>query len=72
VRVTARRQGRVVPVAGVRVSVAGVRARTDRRGRAALRKRFGLDRVGRYRVRAARGGYRTAYAPVRSLSPRRR
>jgi DNA-binding beta-propeller fold protein YncE len=66
VRVTARRQGRVVPVAGVRVSVAGVHARTGLRGRAVLRKRLGMNRVGRYRVRAGRGGFRTGYATLRS------
>ena len=62
VRVTARRGGRSVPVRGVRVSLAGVHARTNRRGRAVLRKRYGFDRARGYRVRASRKGYRNGSA----------
>jgi hypothetical protein len=46
--------------------VAGVSARTGRRGRATLRKRRGLERVRRYRVRASRKGYRTGFTRVRA------
>jgi DNA-binding beta-propeller fold protein YncE len=66
VRVTALRAGRRVAVRGARVRVAGVSARTGRRGRAILRKRRGLERVRRYRVRASRRGYRTGFARVRA------
>jgi len=66
VRVTARRGGRRVAVRGARVRVAGVTARTGRRGRAVLRKRRGLERVRRYRVRASRKGYRTGFTRVRA------
>jgi DNA-binding beta-propeller fold protein YncE len=66
VRVTAKRGGRRVAVRGARVRVAGVSARTGRRGRATLRKRRGLERVRRYRVRASRKGYRTGFARVRA------
>ena len=66
VRVTVRRNGRAVPVRGARVSLAGVHARTDRRGRAILRKRFGFDHARRYRVRATRPGYRTGTARLRA------
>jgi DNA-binding beta-propeller fold protein YncE len=66
VRVTVKRAGRRVAVRGARVRVAGVTARTGRRGRAVLRKRRGLERVRRYRVRASRKGYRTGYARVRA------
>jgi hypothetical protein len=66
VRVTARRSGRRVAVRGARVRVAGVTARTGRRGRATLRKRHGLERVRRYRVRASRRGYRTGFGRVRA------
>ena len=54
-----KRGGRRVAVRGARVRVAGVSARTGRRGRAVLRKRRGFERVRRYRVRASRKGYRT-------------
>ena len=66
VRVTVKRAGRRVAVRGARVRVAGVRGRTGRRGRATLRKRHGLERVRRYRVRASRRGYRTGFARVRA------
>jgi len=45
--------------------VAGVTARTGRRGRAVLRKRRGFERVRRYRVRATRKGYRAGSARIR-------
>jgi hypothetical protein len=67
VRVTARRNGRRVAVRGVRVRVAGARARTNRRGRAVLRKRRGLERARLYRVRASRKGYRSGFTRVRAL-----
>jgi DNA-binding beta-propeller fold protein YncE len=67
VRVTALRAGRRVAVRGARVRVAGVTARTGRRGRTTLRKRHGLERVRRYRVRASRKGYRTGVARVRAI-----
>ena len=66
VRVTVKRGGRQVAVRRARVRVAGVTARTGRRGRAVLRKRRGFDRVRRYRVRASRSGYRTGFARIRS------
>jgi DNA-binding beta-propeller fold protein YncE len=66
VRVTAKRGGRRVAVRGARVRLAGVSARTGRRGRATLRKRRGLERVRRYRVRASRKGYRTGFTRVRA------
>jgi dienelactone hydrolase len=53
--------GRPVPRALVRF--AGRRVRTNRRGRAAVRKRFG--RAGLYRARATRSGMRSASARVR-------
>src|SRR5215210_771397 len=62
VRVTARRGGRRVAVRGARVRIAGVKKRTNRRGRAVLRKRRGFERARRYRVRASRKGYRTGFA----------
>jgi hypothetical protein len=68
--VTTLRAGRVVPVAGARVYLAGVRATTDARGRAVLRKRRGFERVRAYRLRAAHPDYRAATMTLRSL-PRR-
>ncbi len=65
VRVTARRAGVRVPVRGARVRVAGKRAKTNRKGRARLRKRNGFRHVRRYRVRAAKAGYRRGVARVR-------
>jgi len=67
VRVTVKRGGRRVAVRRARVRVAGVTARTGRRGRAVLRKRRGFERVRRYRVRASRKGYRTGYARIRAM-----
>jgi DNA-binding beta-propeller fold protein YncE len=69
--VTVRRDGRAVPVRGARVLLAGVRARTDARGRARLRKRRGFETVRRYRLRATHPDYRAAAIRIRSL-PRRR
>jgi endoglycosylceramidase len=57
VRVTVTARGR--SVRGARVSLAGARAVTDRRGRARLRKRF------------VRVGYRTATARARGFTPGR-
>jgi YVTN family beta-propeller protein len=70
VRVTTRRNGANVPVAGVRVSVAGARGVTGARGRAKLRKRYGFNRAKRYRLRARATGYRTAFAGLRATRPR--
>jgi hypothetical protein len=60
-----------VPVKGARVLVGGLRARTNAKGRATLRKRHGFERVRRYRVVATRTGYRPAAASLRSLRHRR-
>jgi YVTN family beta-propeller protein len=70
VRVTTRRNGATVPVAGVRVSVAGARGVTGARGRAAQRTRYGFNRAKRYRLRARATGYRTAFAGLRATRPR--
>ncbi len=59
-RVTTRRG---TPVRGATVRLGGRRARTGKRGRAVLRKRF--NRVGVRRARATRSGYRPATARVR-------
>jgi YVTN family beta-propeller protein len=67
VRVTVRRGARVAAVPGARVKVAGVTARTDRRGRAVLRKRFGFERARSYRVTATRAGFRSGRATVRAV-----
>jgi hypothetical protein len=61
-RVRALRGGRLQPVAGVRVAVAGRAVRTDRRGRATLRKRY--VKRGRRTVVATRRGYRSARLTV--------
>jgi YVTN family beta-propeller protein len=66
VRVTVRRNGRSVPVARARVDLAGVTVRTDRRGRARVRKPYGFEQVRRYSVRASRAGYRPGYTRLRS------
>ena len=65
VRVTARRAGARVPVRGARVRIAGKRARTNRKGRARVRKRSGFQQVRRYKLRAKRAGYRRGLARVR-------
>ena len=67
VTVTTRRDGRAIPVKGARVLVGGLRARTNAKGRATLRKRHGFERVRRYRVVATLAGYRPAAASLRSL-----
>jgi DNA-binding beta-propeller fold protein YncE len=67
VRVTIRRGGRAVAVPGARVAAGGLRATTGRRGWATLRKRYGFERVRRYRVRATLPGYRPGEARLRSL-----
>ena len=66
VRVTTRSGRRDVPVAGARVMVGGLRATTNRRGVAILRKRYGFERVRRYGVRASRDGFATARTTVRA------
>jgi YVTN family beta-propeller protein len=67
VRVTARRGAAAAPVPGARVTVAGTRATTNRRGRAKLRRSTGFAQARRYRVRAARAGYRRGHAKVRAV-----
>jgi DNA-binding beta-propeller fold protein YncE len=68
IRVTTRRaDGKLVSVAGARVRIGGVSARTNRGGRAVLRKRRGFSRARRYRLRVTRSGYRPALANVRVL-----
>jgi DNA-binding beta-propeller fold protein YncE len=64
VRVTWRRGGRSVPMRGAKVTLAGARAVTDRRGRAVLRKRTGFRRAGRFRIRATYPGCRPGSARV--------
>jgi hypothetical protein len=68
VRVTIRRRGRTVAVPGARVYAAGARATTGRRGWATLRKRYGLERVRRYPIRATLAGYRPGETRLRSLA----
>jgi YVTN family beta-propeller protein len=70
IRVTARRGGKRVPVRGARVRAAGKRAKSNRRGRARVRKGNGFQEVRRYKVRAKRAGYRRDVARIRVL-PRR-
>jgi hypothetical protein len=62
-KVTARVRGKRRLVRGVRIRLAGRRARTNRRGRARIRLRF--NRPGRYRVRARKKGMRGASKWVR-------
>jgi DNA-binding beta-propeller fold protein YncE len=64
--VTTRRDGAVVPVQGARLRLAGARARTDERGHARLRKRYGFLRPGRYRLRATHPEFRGASLVVRA------
>jgi len=64
--VRVRRNGRLTRVRGARVLLAGARGRTNRRGVARLRKRFGFNHARRYRVRALHPRYRTGTAVVRS------
>ena len=65
VSVRVRRAGRLRPVAGATIRVAGRRARTNRRGRATLRLRFG--RPGRRLVTARRPGSAPGRTAVRVL-----
>jgi hypothetical protein len=64
--VTTRRDGVVVPVQGAELRLAGVRTRTDARGHARLRKRYGFLRPGRYRLRVTHPGFRAASLVVRA------
>jgi hypothetical protein len=64
-RVRVLRRSNGVPVRRALVTLAGHRARTNRRGRATLRMR--LRSPGRYTVRATRSGMRTARASVRAI-----
>ena len=68
VRVTT--PSRRLPVAGARVSMGGLVARTNKDGIAVIRKRRGFERVRAYRVRATRTGYRPGSVRVRSLRTR--
>jgi YVTN family beta-propeller protein len=70
VRVSRRSGRRSVAVRSARVTVAGVGARTDRRGIAVLRKRHGFGRARSYRVRASLPGYRPGVAVVRAQAAR--
>jgi YVTN family beta-propeller protein len=70
IRVTARRAGKRAPVRGARVRVAGKRAKTNRRGRARVRKRAGFQQARRYKVRAQRAGYRRGVATIRVMRRR--
>jgi hypothetical protein len=68
-RVTRRVGSRARPVRGALVRFGGKRARTSRRGRARIVKRF--RRAGRRRARAVKRGHRPGVARVRVLrSPR--
>jgi predicted alpha-1,2-mannosidase len=62
-----RGAGRTVPVAGVRVRLAGRKTRTNARGRGSLRIR--VNRARKHRVVAKKSGYRTARARVRYFRP---
>jgi YVTN family beta-propeller protein len=70
IRVTERRAGERVPVRGARVRAAGKRVKTNRRGRAKVRKRDGFQEVRRYKVRAKKAGYRRDVARIRVLGRR--
>jgi hypothetical protein len=59
-----------VPVRGARVRAAGKRVKTNRRGRAKVRKRNGFQEVRRYKVRAGKAGYRRDVARIRVLARR--
>jgi len=67
ITVTAKRKGKRVRVRGARIHLAGRHARTNRRGRAVIRKRLGFMRVRRYTVTAQRKGYRFGTARVRAV-----
>jgi hypothetical protein len=69
--VTTRRDGRLVPVRGARLRLAGARAITDARGRARLRKRRGFESARSYRLVAKHPDYLPATVRIRAL-PRRR
>jgi len=65
--------GRLRPVQGARVRFGGRNARTDRRGRATMVKRFGASRRDRrYTARAFRRDLRTGRVVVRVRAWRRR
>jgi hypothetical protein len=69
-RVTKRVSGRAGPVRRALVRFAGKRARTDRRGRARIVKRFRA--AGRRRARASKRAHRPAGVVVRVVGERRR
>ncbi|KKL19788.1 hypothetical protein LCGC14_2461970, partial [marine sediment metagenome] len=69
-RVTTVRGGKRRVVRAVTIRLAGRRARTNRRGRATIVKRF--RRPGRYRARASKRGLRRGTASVRVVRRRRR
>jgi DNA-binding beta-propeller fold protein YncE len=64
--VTTLQEGAAVPVVGARVSLAGVRGKTNATGTAKLRLKRGVARKGRLRVRVSRAGYRVKLAAVRA------
>jgi len=72
VRVTTRRGRALVPVPGARVRTGGLIATTNARGEARLRKRYGFNRSGTYRVRATRAGHVPGTTTLRSLRALRR
>jgi hypothetical protein len=69
----ARVNGRLRPVKGARIRFGGRNARTDRRGRAVILKRFGAShRNRRYTARAFARNLRTGHVSVRVRASRRR
>ncbi len=65
--------GRLRPLRGARIRFAGRNARTDRRGRAVIHKRFGASRRNRrYTARAFARDLRTGRVTVRVRASRRR
>jgi DNA-binding beta-propeller fold protein YncE len=66
VAVTTLQEGAAVPVVGARVSLAGVRSKTNAKGTAKLRLKQGATRKGRLRLRVSRAGYPVKLAAVRA------
>jgi YVTN family beta-propeller protein len=70
VRVSKRRAGKRVPVRGAVVRAGGKRVKTNRKGRARVRKANGFQQARRHRVRATRKGHRRGAAKLRVMRPR--
>jgi DNA-binding beta-propeller fold protein YncE len=68
--VRVRRDGRLVPVRGARLRLAGARAVTNARGRARLRKRRGFESARTYRLVAKHPDYRPATLRIRARRSR--